>query len=42
MRGQVMGIPEDYDDDVERRRTHPLLIPKIEYGQLSVADGEVL
>ena len=24
MHGHVMGIPEDYDDDVECRRTHPL------------------
>ena len=25
-----MGVPVEYDDDVERRRTHPLLLPKIE------------
>ena len=25
-----MNIPEDYDDDVERRNTHPGLLPKIE------------
>ena len=23
-----MGIPEDYDDEAERVRTHPLLLPK--------------
>ena len=25
-----MGIPENYDDDAERERTHPLLLPKPE------------
>ena len=42
MRGHVMGISEDYDDDVISRRTHPLLLPKIESEQFSVMDGEVL
>ena len=42
MRGEVMGIPEDYDDDVERRRTHPLLMPKVESERIPAADGEVL
>ena len=42
MRGHVMGIPEDYNDDVERRRTYPLFLPKIESGQLLAMDGEVL
>ena len=42
MRGEVMGIPEDYEDDVERRRTHPLLMPKMESEKISLADGEVL
>ena len=37
-----MGIPEDYDDDVERRRTHPLLMPKTESEKISLVDGEVL
>ena len=27
-RSKIMGIPEDYDDDAERVRTHPLLLPK--------------
>ena len=30
MRAAVMGISVDYDDDDERRRTHPLLMAKIE------------
>ena len=25
-----MGVPVDYDDEVERKRTHPMLLPKIE------------
>ena len=29
MHCEVMGVPEEYDDDVERRRTHPLLMPKV-------------
>ena len=29
MCGEVMGVSAEYDDDVERRRTHPLLMPKI-------------
>ena len=42
MCGHVMGIPDDYDDGVERRRTHPLFLPKIEYERLSATDGKVL
>ena len=42
MRGEVMGIPEEYDDDVERRRTHPLLMPKVESERISATDGEIL
>ena len=26
-RGHLMNVAEDYDDDVERRNTHPLLLP---------------
>ena len=37
-----MGVSVDYDDDNERRRTHPLLMPKVESEQISVVDGEVL
>ena len=42
MRAEVMGISVDYDDDDERRRTHPLLLPKIESERISVTDGEIL
>ena len=27
-RGHLMNVPEDYDDEAERLRTHPLLLPK--------------
>ena len=42
MRAEVMGVSVDYDDDDERRRTHPLLMPKIESERISVTDGEIL
>ena len=42
MRAQVMGIAVEYDDDMERRRTHPLLLPKMEPVSLSWDDAEVL
>ena len=29
-RGHLMNVPQDYDDDAERLRTHPLLLPKQE------------
>ena len=29
VRSHIMGISEDYDDDVECRLTHPLLLSKI-------------
>ena len=39
-----MGIAVEYDDDddTERRRIHPLLIPKVEPTSLSWDDTEVL
>ena len=27
-RGHLMNVPQDYDDEAERLRTHPLLLPK--------------
>ena len=42
MRAEVMGVSVDYDDDDERRRTHPLLMTKIELERISVTlSGEV-
>ena len=29
-RGHLMNVPQDYDDDAEHLRTHPLLLPKQE------------
>ena len=29
-RHEMMGVPVKYDNDVERRNTHPMLLPKIE------------
>ena len=38
-----MGIPPDYDDDVERKNTHPVLFPKVEAeGVISKLDMDVL
>ena len=38
-----MGIPSEYDDNVERRNTHPLVLPKAEAkGVISKQDIEVL
>ena len=37
-----MGVTVEYDDDVERRRTHPLLLPIIETYRVSLPDGDIL
>ena len=42
MRAQVMEVAVEYDDDRERQRTHPLLMPKVEPMSLSLDDTEVL
>ena len=42
LRGQVVGSPVEYDDKVERWRTHHLLMSKIEPMSLSWDDTEVL
>ena len=42
MRAVVMGILADYDDDRERRRTHPLLMPKEESDIISATDNKIL
>ena len=42
MCGHVMGIPEYYNGDVDRRRTHTLLLLKIESEQLLAIDDEFL
>ena len=43
MRSRLMGVPVDYDDDKERRSTHPKLLPPAELeGTISRSDVEVL
>ena len=39
-----MNAPQDYDDDAERLRTHPLLLPKQEEEseEMSTEDKNVL
>ena len=42
-RGHLMNVPQDYDDEAERLRTHPLLPPKEDDStKLSTADITVL
>ena len=41
-RHEMMGAPVDYDDDVERRNTHPMLLPKIENKRLTIPETELL
>ena len=42
-RSKIMGIPEDYDDEAERVRTHSLLLPKPkEAGVVPLADLQML
>ena len=38
----MMGEPIDYDDEVERRRTHVLLLPKMEVVKITVSDEQML
>ena len=38
----MMGVPINYDDDVERRRTHLLLLPKPELVKMTVSDEQML
>ena len=39
---EVMVVSAEYDGDTMRRRTHPLLIPKLKSKQIWVPDGEIL
>ena len=38
----MMGVQVEYDDDVERRRTHPLLLELIETERVSFPDDNIL
>ena len=39
---EMMGVPVEYNDDVDRRRTQPLLLTLIETGRVSLPDGNIL
>ena len=39
---QMMGVPIEYEDDVERRRTQPLLLPEVEAEGVSQGDIDLL
>ena len=38
----MMGVPINYDDDVERKRTHALLRPKVEPVRMTVSVEQML
>ena len=40
-RADMMGVHINYDDDIEQRRTHPLLLPKIEAGVVFALDRKI-
>ena len=42
MRAEVMGISVDYNDEHERRLTHPKLLPEIKPDRISATDFETL
>ena len=39
---EMMAVPVEYNDDVKRRQTHPLLLPIIETEIVSLPDGNIL
>ena len=42
-RGNLMNVPKEYDDEEERPRTHPLLLPKEDIpGTMTATDKVVL
>ena len=38
----MMGVPVDYDDGVEKRKTHRMLLPKVKTERLTISDQELL
>ena len=38
----MMGVPVKYNDDVEHRNTHPILLPKVETKRLTIPEKELL
>ena len=41
-RHKLMGVPVEYDDDVKKRKTHPMLIPNINNERLTIPETELL
>ncbi len=41
-RHEMMGVPIEYDDDVKRRNTHPMLLLKIKNERLPIPETELL
>ena len=38
----MMGVQVEYDDDIKRRNTHPMLLPKIKNERLTIPETELL
>ena len=38
----MMGVSVEYDDDIERKNTHPMLLPKMENERLTILEPELL
>ena len=41
-RHEMIGVPIEYDDDVERRNMHPMLLPKVGNERLTIPKKELL
>ena len=41
-RSEMIGVPVEYDDNVNFRRTHPLLLTKMDTERVSLPDGGIL
>ena len=41
-RHHMRGVPIDCDDNAERRKTHPRLLPKVETERMTISDKEML
>ena len=41
-RHHIMGVPIDYDDEVEQKRNHPMLLPAVEPVKMTVSDEQML
>ena len=42
LQSEMMGVPVEYNYDVERRRTHLLILSLIETERVSLPDGDIL